>query len=249
MIADVWAVMWKELKEFLLQSGTARGGLVRMLIFAAAFGVLLPLQAGRAWVTSPLSLLNAIWLPLLLVISVTVDSVAGERERHTLETLLASRLSDRSILLGKVAASVLYAWGLAIAGTLISLVTCNLALWQGELLLYSPEMSLSIVSLSLLVAALGASAGVLASLRAATVRQAAQTLTLGMLIVGSAIGFGITFGFEALPPESRKHLVRLLVEAGPLRVGLVAAGVLIVATAGLLAIALARFQRARLMLD
>ena len=34
------------------------------------------------------------------------DGIPGERERHTLETLLASRLSDRSILLGKVMAAV-----------------------------------------------------------------------------------------------------------------------------------------------
>ena len=33
------------------------------------------------------------WFSLLLVINVVADSFAGERERHTLETLLASRLS------------------------------------------------------------------------------------------------------------------------------------------------------------
>jgi ABC-2 type transport system permease protein len=34
--------------------------------------------------------------------------------RRTLETLLASRLSDDAILLGKLCASVLYAWVLMI---------------------------------------------------------------------------------------------------------------------------------------
>jgi ABC-type Na+ efflux pump permease subunit len=46
------------------------------------------------------------------------DSIAGERERQTLETLLASRLPDRAILLGKVAAITLLGWLLLALGAL-----------------------------------------------------------------------------------------------------------------------------------
>ena len=35
-----------------------------------------------------------------------VDAVAGERERHTLETLLASPASDTGIIVGKMAAAL-----------------------------------------------------------------------------------------------------------------------------------------------
>ena len=38
------------------------------------------------------------------------DPLPRERERHTLETLLASRLSDRAILLGKIGAAVGFEW-------------------------------------------------------------------------------------------------------------------------------------------
>ena len=71
----------------------------------AVFGVFLPLQNGASWVTSPITMVYWAWMPLMLVTGVIADSFAGERERHTLETLLASRLPDRAILLGKVAAA------------------------------------------------------------------------------------------------------------------------------------------------
>lgn len=50
------------------------------------------------------------------------DAIAGERERHTLETLLASRIGYRAILPGKLIVTVGYAWGMALVGLLLSLV-------------------------------------------------------------------------------------------------------------------------------
>ena len=50
----------------------------------------------------------------MMVSSLVADSFAGERERHTLETLLASRLPDRAILAGKLLVPVAVAWGAAL---------------------------------------------------------------------------------------------------------------------------------------
>ena len=53
-------------------------------------GIVTPLQMGSLWLTSPLML--AYW-PLLssgMVSTLIADAFAGERERHTLETLLAT---------------------------------------------------------------------------------------------------------------------------------------------------------------
>lgn len=104
MIADFMTVMWKERKEVLEQGG-ARGRM-GLVIIVGAFGVFLPLQMGRARVESPVALVYWAWVPLFLVISVVADSFAGERERHTLESLLAARLSDRTILFGKAGAAI-----------------------------------------------------------------------------------------------------------------------------------------------
>jgi ABC-2 type transport system permease protein len=245
MMADVWTVMWKEWKEIFLQRGSLRGGAWNLLLMIGVFGVFLPLQTGRAWVESPLGLIYWAWVPLFLVTTVVADSFAGERERHTLETLLASRLSDRAILLGKVGASVGYGWGLTMVGMLMGLVTVNLAHGRGELLLYPAAIFLSIVLLSLLASGLVAAAGVLVSLRAATVRQAAQTMSIAIML----LLFVPVFGVQALPVEWKVRLAQAVMGADVEQIVLIAAAVLIVLDIGLLAAAMARFQRARLILD
>src|SRR5436190_12483504 len=130
MMADIATIMWKELKEWLFQRGSAgRGGWVGQLIFVAVFGIFLPYQNGPRWVDNPMALVFWAWVPLLMVASVTADAFAGERERHTLETLLASRLSDQAILFGKVAAAIAYGWGLSLLSLLLGDITVNIAFW------------------------------------------------------------------------------------------------------------------------
>jgi hypothetical protein len=57
------------------------------------------------------------------------------------------------------------------------------------------------------------------------------------------------FGSQALPGEWRKRLAEALVNAGATRIMFVVMAALIVLSAGLLAVAMARFKRARLILD
>jgi ABC-2 type transport system permease protein len=110
MINDITTIIWKEIKEIFLQRPNFRGGWAGLLVLLAVFGIFIPLQSGPAWVSSPANLAIWSWVPYLLVSGVVADSFAGERERHTLETLLASRLSDRAILFGKIGAALVYGW-------------------------------------------------------------------------------------------------------------------------------------------
>ena len=245
MITDVWTVMWKEWKELLVQRGSLRGGRLSLLILVGLLGVFLPWQTGRDWVESPVVLVYSAYIPLFLVMSVIADSFAGERERQTLETLLASRLSDRAILFGKVGAAVGYGWGLTLISLLLGLVTVNLAHGRGELLLYPPAVGLGIVGFSLLGAGLVASAGVLVSLRASSVRQAQQTLSIAIML----LLFVPIFGGQALPAEWRARLAQALVVADVTKILLTVVAVLAVLDMALLAAAMIRFQRARLILD
>ena len=245
MIADLWTVMWKEWKGLFVQRGSMRGGLLRLVIVIGVLGIVPPLQAGREWVDSPMVLAFAGWMPLLLVTSVVADSFAGERERHTLETLLASRLPDRAILFGKVGTAVSYGWGLTMVSLIMGLVTVNVAQGQGELLLYTPRVILGSCGLGLLTAGLAASAGVLVSLRASTVRQAQQVMSIATMV----LLFVPIFGVQALPAEVKGRLAGTLATMDVTRIVLIAAAVLAVLDAGLLAAAMARFQRARLILD
>jgi ABC-2 type transport system permease protein len=243
MMADVWTVMWKEWKEILVYSGGRTR--LSLLLFVGVFGVYLPLQSGRAWVESPTVLAYWAWVPLFLVSSVVADSFAGERERHTLEALLATRLSDQAILVGKIGAAIGYGWGLTLVSLLLGLITVNVVHGQGELLLYPPAVGLGIILLSFLGAGLAASAGVLVSLRAATVRQAQQSLNLAVML----LLFVPIFGLQALPAEWQARLLGALQTANVTAVMAVVILILLVLDAVLFVAALTRFQRTRLILD
>lgn len=239
MIQDVATVAWKEWRElFLRRSGFSR---YDWLIFVGMFGVVMPWTIGRASITEPFSLAIWSWLPLILVSAVVADTFAGERERHTLETLLASRLSDRAILFGKVLATVGYGWGITLLTALLSVVTVNLVHLGQGLVVHPAPVALAIVTLSLLMAGLASGAGILVSLRSSTVRQAQQLLSWVIM----ALVFVPMFGFRFLPAAWREALARSL-QGDLTRLVITVAAVLLVLNVALIAMCMARFQRARL---
>ena len=242
MIEDARAVMWKEWRELSQQRPTRAS----VLVFLLVFGGLLPYQAGREWVDGPFSILVLSFVPLVLTITIVADSFAGERERHTLETLLATRLSDRAVLFGKVATVVAYSWGGMVAAALLGLVTVNVAHAGSGLLVYRPEVALGTLAVGLGVAVLAASAGILVSLRAASVRQAQQVLglSLALLIGGSQVAWAFLVGDAA-----KAGALRFLAAKSPLQLVLLGAAALAAADALLLGACMARFRRSRLVLD
>ena len=244
MIADVGTIMWKEFKELFHQRGRFRGGSIGVLIFVFGFGILMPLQTGSGWVESPIGLVFWAWLPYLLVSGVTADTFAGERERRTLETMLASCISDRALLIAKIGSAVVYGWGLTITNILVGLVTVNVAFSEGNLLIFPPATMLGILGISLLVAVFGAGLGVTISLRAATVRQAQQTMGTIMFVMVIPL-----FALPMLPEEWKVEASRILANADLEAIlAAVAAAFLVIDTA-LVLFAMSRFKRARLILD
>jgi len=247
MMNGILTVMWKEGKGLLRYQGSRTRAVLGFLIPMAMLGIYLPLQIGRALVEGPWSLLASVFIPMMLVGTTIPESFAGERERHTLETLLASRLPDRAILFGKVAVAVGYAWGMTLMLLLVSLVMVNVTHWDGQVLLYTPTMALANAALSLLLASLVAGLGVLISLRAATVQEAQQTLmtaTLFPLVLLQMIPLLLL----NVVPDGRARLEELVVAANPTQILLIVMAVLVVLDVGLLVAVLARFQRARLIL-
>jgi ABC-2 type transport system permease protein len=237
-MSDLLTMMWKESKDLLFQGGWRAW--IRPVLLVGILGVYLPLQFGLGWLElSPIEMYVILWIPFSVIISFIGDAIAGERERHTLETLLASRISDRAILLGKVIVTVGYAWGMALVSLLLGLVLVNLLSGHGSWVFYHPlDVFLEALALSLLSCVLGASAGVLISLRSATVRQAQQILSVGTLV----LIFGGIFALRALPASFVSSLsysqFLLLVIA-----------VLAVLDAILLGWSLVSFQRSRLIVS
>ncbi len=244
MLTDILTVLQKELTELLLQRGQGRSTSIRMLIFVGVFGILLPLQNGIEGVQSPVNLAFWAWIPYMLVSGVTADTFAGERERHTLETLLASRLSDRAILFGKLAAVVAHGWGITLAAIVLSLVTVNIAYWQGTPTLYPPDLFAVILALSLLIAVFAAGLGIAISLRAATARAAQQTMSIIMFVLLIPL-----FALSFLPREILTTIFTFLDGLNPPQIIAALLVFLLAFDGGLLAYALKQFQRAKLVSD
>ncbi|HEX6543873.1 MAG TPA: ABC transporter permease [Ktedonobacterales bacterium] len=255
MIADIWTVMVKEWREYLAGTGASGGsgrgrGVIGVLLIIGIASILWPLQMGHALFTSAAPVIvDGLFLPFMVLQSIIVDSFAGERERHTLETLLASRLSDRAILLGKFGAAVVYGLAVGLIGALVQAVVANLSqknAGAGSGLAFYPAGSLvAIVVLGLLMSLLTSSVGCLVSLRAATTRQAQLNLTFGFLI----LVFAPFIVFQVLPRQTQTAILAALNAANPAQVFLTFSGILLVVAVGLLLVAMARFQRARLILS
>lgn len=184
--ADVWIVMRKEWLEWMATPGC----LVQPLVVVILFGVFTPLAAGRLWLEYPIVQWVWSWLPLTLSAGMVADTFAGERERDTLEALLASRLPDRAIVLGKVGAVAVYGW-------LVTLL-CWLGGWTSVRLAFDAAFTSAVPNagfvfawplvLSGLAAVFVAAVGVLISLRAQSVRQAQQLLSVAMLTTLLVVG-------------------------------------------------------------
>jgi len=245
MIEDIITMMWKEWREVILNRRGLRGGVANIAVVLFILGVFMPLQVGAAWLTSPVQLLLWSWLPIFISLGMVTDSIAGERERHTLETLLASRLSDQAILFGKIVSVVLYAWLLTVAGIIIGAVTVNIASPADGIQFYPLDHLLVSLLLSLLAAVLIACIGVLVSLRAPTARQAYQRMSI-VLLVGWFLPMAAA---QFLPETLKARFAAFFASLDLASLVMWAIAILVLADIVLLYVARAAFQRAKLILD
>ena len=248
MIADILTVMWKERKALFRQQGSRFRSILVLLVPVIMVGIFLPWQEGRGWVEGYWSLIVSVLIPLLLVGTIIPESFAGERERHTLGTLLASRLPDRAILFGKVAVAIGYAWVVTFITLIIGLLTANIAHWDGQVMLFTPTMGLINVTVSLVMASFMAGLGVQISLRSATVQGATQALmatTFLPLIVLQVIGLVVL----QMGPGGLERIGEIFSAVNPTQVILIAMAILVLACLGLFWLAMVRFRRERLILS
>ena len=251
MRIDVGTVFWKEWKEFLTVNG--RRGRWSPLLFLIIFGIAMPIQTGRMWLESPVSLAYMAWIPFMLSTGWAADSFAGERERHTLETLLATRLPDGAIFMGKLLAIVSYSWGMVMVSFLVSAVAVNVATWNGQLAFYPPYVLGAGAALAFLIAVMATAIGILISLSSKTVRQAQQKMSIGVLL----IAWGPILVLNVMP-ESAKQGLRISVGQAAdnlpwgrvLVPGLIGVAALFIGVDGILLVAARRrFRRAGLIAE
>jgi len=234
MMSDIWTVIWRERKTLFRYRGSRLRTVLTILV-----PVNFPWQM-EDWADSYVSLFSAV-VPMMMVLLTVPDSFAGERERHTLGTLLATRLPDRAILFGKLAVSVSLGFWMMIGVLALALVTANTAHWHGQVHFYSVNVLLVDLGFGLVVATLIAAAGVLISLRASTVQEAQQLLGVAVMTPP------IVLGLVAL--LVRERIEDLVEGIGATEAVLIVMAALAVVGAVLVAAATARFRRARLILD
>ncbi len=242
MTTDIMTIIWKESKGLFKQGKGRSKSILVLLTPVLMFGIILPIQFREEWISMAWSLAIALFTPLILIAPTICESFAGERERHTLETLLASRLPDRSILFGKMIISILYGFGMTVFLLLMSLVVVNILMWNGKLLFYPPKILFADLGLGALFSGLMATLGILVSLRSATVQGAQQML---MMIVVIPI-FGLQAIIFLFPMEkTREFLGRFNLN----QFLLIFLGILLLVDVGLLLAAMSRFKRSRLILN
>ncbi|MGE5548885.1 MAG: ABC-2 type transporter [Bacillota bacterium] len=245
MIEDIRTMAWKEFRELAAMQGSLKGGIIRYGITFGILGIYLPLNFGRSFVEMPYFLFIYVWAMMFMGIGIVLDSFAGERERHTLETLLASRLSDRAILYGKISAAVIYGFAMTLALIALGLATVNVAFWNGQISLFPPEFFAFALGAALLTNVFFTALGVLVSLRAPTVRQGSETLMVAVIAI-AVIPFVLYF---ILTDELKAKLLDAIITAGIINLGIGVIFVLIAMCAIALYAATLRFRRDRLILD
>lgn len=243
---DIGTVAWKELRELgdMLTGGSRAQFMVQGFV-AIFFGVVSPIRYGANWFHNPAANAFYAFIGMMLIMQPIADVFAGERERHTLETLLATRLDDASILLGKLLGVLAPAWVVTAVLYGLAIVITNLVYRGHGLLLPPPASAAATLGAIVLVPGLIGAIGIFVSLNAPTVRKAAQVLSL--------IFMGLVFlpvvAIQTLPKEWGRRLVGALGEASPGRVLVIAGAVLLLLDVVLVWAALGHFRRGRLSLD
>lgn len=243
MIRDIWTVARKELMELWQEGG--RSARLSKLFALLVFGIFLPWQMGRAWIESPLVPLAWSWVPMFMTVQVVADGFAGERERHTLETLLASRLSDSAILFGKLLAAAVYGSVFVLAFFVLGTVTVNVLFAEGALLLYPLDTLLGLLLVMILSILLVCGAGVLVAIRAKGMKQAQQVLLLAI----TAVIMPLSILPMLLPEAARQAFFGAVLNMRGTTLMFALAAALLGVDGLLLWAAKARFRRARMILD
>ncbi len=244
MITDIRTVFWKEWIEILDQFSRFRRGGWSVLLVIFFLGVFVPLQVGAEWAVTPVMFFYWPFMTASMTSTIVADSVAGERERHTLETLLATRLPDHAILIGKVLAATSYGYAFALTNLGIGMLTVWLR--YRDAAVFMPWRTFGLLlgligGAALLVSGLG----LVVSLRTATVRQAQQLF--GVFFLGATMLPLV--GLALLGDERKVRLLAWAQDAGIEGIGGWASVTMTGLGLLLLGVSLARFQRGTRVLE
>ena len=249
MLTDIWTVCLREWQEILYQRNKIWQTLLNELFALAIAGIFFPLPFDSSGEDTTTSFTLWYLAPFILLLTKVPDSFAGERERHTLPTLLATRLSDRAIVLGKIGAAVAYGWTATIIASWFGLIKVNVVNFKDAPIFYPLNSYLFGIGIGLLTTTLIATFGILVSFRAKTLKQAQLNLSFYFIALSFIPLIVLLVSTFLLPETVNENIVSILKAMDSTTSALI--GLLCFAVLDLLLIVftLRRFKRNQLILD
>jgi ABC-2 type transport system permease protein len=236
---------WVDIKSTLFSHHNFLAGIWPILLFCAAFGVYEPLRNGPDWLRSPIMVFSlSMLVPFVSIGFLSPYSFVGERQRGTLEPLLATPVSDQALLFGKIIPAVLFGWGIAIGS--MALGSISLFFSTGRIFVYPLQIAIPTLLLSLFFALLVAILGTNSSLYAKTLLEAQNNL--GMILFIPIVLPAFLIG--PLMPEAWKGiLVQSVAPFGSTHLLLMIMILLISADIIIMVLTRRRFHRKRLIFE
>jgi ABC-2 type transport system permease protein len=165
-------------------------------------GVLVPWLDPTVWRSAAAMAPLYLVFPGMLAASVGADAFAGERERRTLETLLATPLADGAVFVGKALTAILFSAVVSTVALLCSIITVSLSHKGGP---FPPQLHVAaLLGGAIGVASISTAVSIFVSMRVAVARSAQQMSSVVSLVVGGATvaviaELGIPFDWATLP--------------------------------------------------
>jgi ABC-2 type transport system permease protein len=227
-MGKIAALVKKELWESFGDRSSRRGGIIQAAVLTVGLGFLGPRASVEGWSSSaPLSIALFAFIPGVAAASMAADAFAGERERRTLETLLATPVSEGVLLVGKALASIVLGSSVGVLGLLAATETVRSI--TGAPFVPSFEQTLGALGAAVASSGLMAAAAIVVSMLVPVARATQQIISVGTMVVYGALA--VAWGALHLAVTWRNVYL--------------AEGAMMVLAIGVLGIARALFRRER----
>jgi ABC-2 type transport system permease protein len=179
----VLAVFRKEFLEIVADRQSFRGTALQGAIFFVLCGLFLPWRSASGEMWSSLSTMLTLYglLPTVIATSVAADAFAGELERGTLESLLATAVSDAAVFWGKALMAVAMSTSLC-AACLLSAAFVTVEVHKLPLGILDLPVILLVLLGHIAICTCMTAIAIYVSVRLKVARAAQQALSVGTLV-------------------------------------------------------------------
>ncbi|NOK63719.1 MAG: hypothetical protein GFH27_549379n62 [Chloroflexi bacterium AL-W] len=230
--------LWELQRIFYCRNRVQRTWLAFVFLVVAA--AIQPFILPAEFVKSPLFVLFFAILPCGGIFIWLCDSFAGERERHTLETLLLTPVPDWTIIGGKIIALSIYT-GMLVGGVLFTLIIGQTIIIGDypDMMWYSFIFFVTLLSYIFII-----NVGMMVTWSAPSLQIAQQILLYPFV----GLGLGVPLVVSWLPVSLREPLMDFFLALNRYSSNSIVFTITLIAALGSLVVVLVRFRRERLLL-